>query len=343
MIVCNGRILKNKLTGVQRYVIELMERFNGEVDIVQPDSALHGSAGHAWEQFVLPFKLKQRLLWSPSITGPLMVEKQVVTIHDVVPLDHPEWLNPRFAAWYKFNTPRLARKVRRIIVDSEFSRDRLLHFCPEVRDKIDVIYLAADARFSPRGHTEIDLARIKLEIPTARYVVALGSLEPRKNLTRLLAAWKLIVGKVPDDIGLVIAGGRGKSIIFDGVNLDSLPPRVHLTGHVSDELLPALYSGAIASLYPSLYEGFGLPPLEAMACGTAVLTSNVASLPEVVGTAALKINPLDIREMADALLSMIENDSMREDMANRGLIQASKFNWDTSAKATLTVLRSMDY
>ncbi len=208
---------------------------------------------------------------SPSNSGPLVVEKQVVTLLDVVPLDHPEWLNPKFAAWYQFLTPRLVKRVRSILTISEFSKKRIVAHCPLSESKVQVVHIGVDERFRPIDAHFVEQMRKKLAIPSVHYLVALGSLEPRKNLVRLLRAWASIVGRIPNDVWLVIAGAQGRRLVFGDVSFESLPPRVHLTGHVPDELLPALYSGAIAAPYLSIYEGFGLPPLEAMACGTPTL------------------------------------------------------------------------
>jgi glycosyltransferase involved in cell wall biosynthesis len=338
MIACNARVLSNQLTGVPRYILELLARFGDRAQLVRPLKPLAGIRGHAWEQFVLPTLIGKRLLWSPSITGPLAVERQVVTIHDVVPLDHPEWLNENFAAWYRFLTPKLTRRVRRILVVSEFTKRRLIHHCPEAESKIKVVLLAADKRFAPADELAIAAMSRQLALPSRSYLVALGSLEPRKNLARLLQAWSIVQSRIPNDVWLVIAGGKGKSIVFENVTFAPLPPRVHLTGFVADELLPALYSGAIASVYVSLYEGFGFPPLESMACGAPVLTSNVSSLPEVVGEAALTVNPVDIDAIADSMLRLVDDSALRTKLRLRGFERASQFSWDQTALTTLREL-----
>jgi glycosyltransferase involved in cell wall biosynthesis len=128
--------------------------------------------------------------------------------------------------------------------------------------------------------------------------------------------------------------------VFTGVALEQLPPRVHLTGYVSDEDLPALYSGALAVVYPSLYEGFGLPPLEAMACGTPVITSSTTSLPEVTGDAAILVDPLSIDQIASAVVRMAADRGLRADLSTRGLARAASYSWERSAGATLEVLES---
>lgn len=338
-IVANTRVLSSHTTGVQRYLQELLNHWRGPVDIISPGRPLDGVWGHAWEQMVLPRGLGGNLLWSPSNTGPLAVRKQVVTIHDMVSMDHPEFLNPRFAAWYQFLLPRLVNKVRRVIVVSEFTKERLMKTCNIGEDRISVIWNGVDKRFCPRPLEEISSAREQLGIPTGRYLVALGSLEPRKNLKRLLDAWSRIVGVMPEDVCLVVAGAMGKSIVFDGLSFDPLPPRVHLTGHVPDELLPALYAGALAAPYLSVYEGFGLPPLEAMACGTPTLTSNRTALPEVVGDAAMMVDPYDVDAIGDGLRRLVEDGELRDSLRKRGFNRASLFDWKHTAERTWQVLQ----
>jgi glycosyltransferase involved in cell wall biosynthesis len=257
---------------------------------------------------------------------------------DVSPMDHPEWMNPRFAAWYRFLTPRLVRKVRRVLTISEFTKERIVHYCPDAASKIHVVYLAADKRFSRVDEEKIYETQMALGIPSPHFLVALGSLEPRKNLKHLLLAWARVQARIPKDVYLVLAGALGKRMVFGDVSFEDLPPRVHLTGHVPDELLPALYSGAIASLYLSLYEGFGLPPLEAMACGTPVLTSNVTSLPEVVGNAGITVDPYDTDAIGEALIRLVADSGLRLELRRLGLEQARRFSWDKTADETWQVL-----
>jgi glycosyltransferase involved in cell wall biosynthesis len=198
-----------------------------------------------------------------------------------------------------------------------------------------------DARFHPIGADEIKRARVRLGIPSEHYLVTLGSLEPRKNLPRLLQAWAAIQNRIPADVWLVLAGAQGKRTVFGEVLFEDLPPRVHLTGHVPDELLPALYSGAIASPYLSLYEGFGLPPLEAMACGTPPLTGNLASLPEVVGDAGVMVDPNDVDAIADGIYRLVEDPQLRLVLRNKGLNRASQFSWEKTARQTRAFLEEV--
>jgi glycosyltransferase involved in cell wall biosynthesis len=342
MVVCNIRNLSSALTGVQRYTAEILSRSSGLVDLVKPRRPIQGLGGHAWEQLILPTKLHGRLLWSPSNSGPLAIEKQVVSIMDVSPLDHPEWSSREFSYWYQFLIPRLIKRVRRIITISEFSRERILHYCPEAASKIHVTLLAADKRFQPVSELAVDIVNRQLNLPSPHYIVSLGSLEPRKNLQTLLKVWTQIQSKLPDEVWLVLAGAKGKSLVFGNQSYENLPPRVHLTGYVPDDALPALYSGALASVYLSSYEGFGFPPLEAMSCGTPVLVSNATSLPEVVGDAGLMVDAYDVDAIGESIMRLVENSALREDLRLRGLARSKEFSWERTAHQTLQVLAEAD-
>lgn len=340
-ILVNTRSLKSPLSGVQRYTREIILRLENRVICTSPDKFSRGFFGHLWEQTTLPILSKNHLLFSPSNTGPLLVKNQVVSLMDVTTLDHPEWFNPYFASWYQFLLPKLVNRAQKIITISNYSKDRIVETCGINPEKIIVTYLAADPRFSPKSNQDISLVRKELGIPTNHYILALGSLEPRKNLQRLLVAWSSIQYQMPDDISLVIAGAKGKDTIFREISMDNLPSGVYLTGFVSDLILPTLIAGAMAFLYPSLYEGFGLPPLEAMACGVPVITSNTTSLPEVTGDAALLVNPFDTDAIAGGILRLVNDISFREQLAFKGLERAQKFTWQTTTEKTWQVLQQV--
>ncbi len=337
-VVVNTRVLASKTTGVQRYISELLRRLRPYLDEMAPIGRKDGYKGHLWEQLILPIRLDGKLLWSPSNTGPIAVRRQVVTVHDAVPLDHPEWLNPKFAAWYRFLLPKLIPRVRRVITVSSFSKARILEHVKVDPSRIVVIPNGVDLRFYPRNEDEKEALLARLALPSPHFVLSLGSLEPRKNLPRLLRAWALVESKFPKEIWLVVAGAKGKPEIFRDVAFGELPPRVYFTGHVPDEYLPALYSSALAFVYVSVYEGFGIPPLEAMASGTPVLTGNRTALPEVVGEAGVMVDPFDVEAIADGLERLVLDSSLRESVRKKGLLRAQEFSWDWIAERTWTVL-----
>jgi glycosyltransferase involved in cell wall biosynthesis len=339
-IVGNTRTLTAPFTGVQRYVSEILAALSGRIDVVGPRRPSQGISGHLWEQAVLPGLLEGRLLWSPSNTGPLRVRRQVLTVHDLVPVEHPEWVGRRFGAWYRYLQPKLIPSVRRVIAISNFTREAILAHFRVPAERVVMIHNGVERRFHPRCDAEKRAAQEHCRIPTPHYILSVGSLESRKNLRRLLLAWRAIAPRVPHEICLVLAGKRGASQVFPQLDLDPVPERVHFTGHVPDEHLPALMSGALAFAYPSIYEGFGLPPLEAMACGTPVVTSRTTAMPEVVGDAALLVDPLNEEELADALLRVVESTELRAQLRARGLQRAAQFSWERAAQETLRVLNA---
>jgi glycosyltransferase involved in cell wall biosynthesis len=336
-VVVNTRNLANPITGVQRYTLELVSRFSDRVIRISPAGKCEGLRGHMWEQFALPGHLGKKLLWSPSNTGPLAIAKQVVTIHDMVTLDHPAWMSRKFAAWYGWLLPRLVRRVARVITDSEFTRERILAITHIAAEKVAVIPLGVDRRFYPRTPEEIAHVREILGIPHGRYCLSVSAVEPRKNLRRLLQAWGKLQCRLPEDVWLVLAGGKGKSLVFQDDKWGTLPPRVHWTSHVADSYLPALYSGATAFIYVSLYEGFGLPPLEAMACGVPVVASCIPPLREVCGSFAILVDPLDVVAIAQGICQVI-HDRDNEKPLPAALARAANFSWERTAELTWRVL-----
>jgi glycosyltransferase involved in cell wall biosynthesis len=342
MIYINTRVLGTHLTGVQRYTRELLVRLSAGLSPIAPPQPRHGVQGHAWEQLLLPWLVGRNVLFSPSNTGPFFVKKQVLTLHDAVALDHPEWQNPRFAAWYRFLIPKLARRVAHVITVSKFSKERLLAHIPMEASRITVIPIGVDPRFRPLDRSEAEAGLVNLNLPSSRYVLFVGSHEPRKNLNRLMQAWARIVEKIPPDVWLVAAGQEGDRRIFSrDPGLASLPRRVYFTGHVDDGVLPCLYAGALAFVFPSLYEGFGLPPLEAMACGVPVLTGNQTSLPEVVGDAGLMVDPYDVNAIAEGLKRLIGDPGLRDRLRNTGPVRAGRFDWNVTAERTREVLEAV--
>jgi glycosyltransferase involved in cell wall biosynthesis len=340
-ILLNVRSQASNLTGVQRYVQEMRDQLGDHVRTIAPSRHLGGIAGHLWEQSILPTRVGKHVLWSPANTGPLTIANQVVTIHDVATLDHPEWFTAKFGNWYRWLMPRLVKTVRRIITVSQFTKLRLIELTRVDESKIVVIPNGVNKRFVPRSGEEIAHVREILGIPTSRYVLSLGSLEPRKNLARLLDAWSTCYSHLDDDITLVVAGEPGGRRIFRDNGISSIPPRVHFTGFVSEQSLPALYSGAIVLVYPSVYEGFGLPVAEAMASGVVPIVSDCSSLPEVVGNAGIKVNPFDVEELAYGLVTICRNHSLRADLREKALRLSMRFRWESAARASMDVLGSV--
>lgn len=339
-IIVNTRVLQRaQKRGAERYLSEVLARLESKIDAIAPDCEISGIKGNLWEQIILPIKIRGRLLWSPCDVGPLAIKNQVLTLHDVQPLDHPEWLNPRFTAWRSWLLPKLSRRVNWIITISEFSKSRIIRHLGAEENKVTVIPEAADERFSPQPKEKIRQILRELRMPSQSYLLSLGSLVPNKNLPRLLSAWGKILPYLPPDMWLVLCGAQGTDSVFKYVTLSETPDRVHFTGYVDDESLPALYSGAKAFVFPSLYEGFGLPPLEAMCCGVPVIASSAASLPEVVGDAAILVNPYDIDGIAKSIQSVLTDNELRNRMVEKGFDRASLYSWERTADETWKLLQ----
>jgi glycosyltransferase involved in cell wall biosynthesis len=338
-VVVNTRSLSAGLTGVQRYTAELCARFVGRVTNIQPARPLQGVKGHLWEQFRLPALVRGRLLWSPANSGPIGVARQVVTVHDVAVLDHPEWYNPRFAAWYRWMTPCLVRRASHIMAVSEFTKRCLIDTTGVNQSRVTVVPNGVDDRFSQRSAEEIALTVGKLGIPSPNYVLSLATLEPRKNLAGQLAAWERCISFIPDNVWLVVSGAQGKERVFRDTQIRNVPPRVHFTGYVPDEDLPALYTGATGFLYPSFYEGFGLPVLEAMSCGSVPIVSRTTAPQELAGDAGIAVNPHDHGSIASAIVKVVMEVGCREELSRRATRRSRTFSWDRSAEMTWQVLQ----
>lgn len=320
---------------------ELLSRFGDDAGAIAPRFGARGAAGHAWEQLILPGRVGNRVLWSPSGSGPLAVRRQVITVHDMVPFDVPESVNPRFSAWYRWLLPRLVHRVAAVITVSHFTKERLVSITGLPESRVMVVHNAVDGRFSRQPAEEIARVRRQLGIRSQSYMLSLGTVEPRKNLALLLNAWRRSIERIPDDLVLVLAGSIGPSRTFRAAGLGPLPPRVQAIGYVPDDCLPALYSGALGLVYPSLYEGFGLPPLEAMACGCPVIVSDVASLPEVCGDSALYCDPRREEDIGDRISSLVGDAALRENLRRKGLARAKSFTWDDTARRTHAVIAGL--
>lgn len=335
-IQVNGRYLAQRVTGVQRYAREIVSRLGDRVEIISPASSGRGLRGHLWEQAVLPCRIQRGLLWSPSNTGPLAVRDQVITLHDTAFVDQARTMRWSFAAWYRWLVPRLARRARAIITVSQFSAQRIADYCQVPSEKIHIVPNGVDDRFRQVDESAIAAARHALALPP-RYCLAVATLEPRKNLRRLLAAWRIAAPQLPGH-QLLIAGAAGH--VFRNAGLAEPTPRVTFCGYIEDRWLPALYAGAECFVFPSLYEGFGLPVLEAMAAGAPVVCSSATALPEVAGDAACFVNPLDPESIAAALVQVLSSPTLQNDLRQRGFIQAKRFSWDDAAQRTWQVLTS---
>ena len=329
-VVVNMRAAAFETGGQQRMTLELMQRLP-QVARVEPAQALRGARGHAWEQFVLPFRAGGRLLWSPSATGPVAYAKQIVTLHDIAFFDIPEFFAPSFVRVYQTLIPMLVRRAAHVVTVSEFSRRRIVERLGLAEDKVSLIYNGVSPHFSPRPPEEVEAMRRQFGI-VGRYVLLQATSDPRKNLPRALEAWSGVVDRLPADVELVVFGLTGRAHVFGRQQNLSDMPRVRHLGFVPDEAMAALMSGAECFLFPSLYEGFGLPIIEAMRCGAAVLTSDASSTGEVAGGAALLVDPHSAEDIGRGVLALMADADLRARLVAEGFRRAGVFDWDDAAR-----------
>jgi glycosyltransferase involved in cell wall biosynthesis len=261
---------------------------------------------------------------------------QVLTVHDLSFLRHPEWFRVDRAAYYSYAIRRSVRLARRIIADSRATATDLESLLGVSPARIDVVPLGVGAEFQPATAERVDAVRKQYDLPEA-FFLYVGTHEPRKNLARLVEAWNSIADEYPQDLVLAGRAGWKSAHLTAAIAASPHAARIHRPGYVPRRDLPALLSAADAFVYPSLFEGFGLPPLEAMACGTPVLTSATSSLPEVVGNAAVLVDPTDIASIADGLLRVLaEATALRQ----HGPQRAAAFTWERCAAATIAIYRA---
>lgn len=269
------------------------------------------------------------------ITPPGVHGKTVVTVHDMVIHAYPETVRLRTRQMLRLGLRQSMQRADCIVTDSEFSKREIAKYYPEYAKKVRVVPCGVDnTRFYP-VEDEQNIAQVKQAHGIeGDYFLYLGTLEPRKNLPRLIEAYALLCKEQEHPPKLVLAGGKGwmYDSIFETVTALGLEQQVCFPEYIPSEDLAALYSGALAFVFPSLYEGFGMPPLEAMACGTPVLTSNAASLPEVVGDAAVLVNPYRVEAIAKGMQAILTDPALRQRMRQRGLARAKQFSWDAAAK-----------
>jgi len=268
------------------------------------------------------------------------LRNMVVTIHDMTFFLHPEWFRYERAQYYRWAVARSARHAARIIAVSRASANDIVEVLRIPADRIDVVYQGADERFAPATEIERAAARAKYDLPE-RFVLCYGTIEPRKNLGRLIQAWSSIADTVEHD--LVIAGRMGWKTqpVVDAADRSPHRARIHFPGFVSDDDLPAVIGAADAVALPSLYEGFGIGIVESMACGVPVVTSNISSMPEVAGGAAVLVDPLDVESIADGLRRAIGDAAMRSECITRGRARAKEFSWTKTAEGALRAYRAV--
>ena len=272
----------------------------------------------------------------PPVFGP----KVIVTIHDLSIFAFPQHHTEANYQFVNRNVHQAARRASFIIAVSESTKKEIMRFFHVPEEKIAVVYEAAGEIFCNTKFSDDCLIRMKKKYKiNKRYFLSVGSIEPRKNLASALIAFKALLEIRRIDYQFVIAGGKGwkNESFYQLLKKLNIDDYLVFTGYVPEEDLPALYQGAEVFVYPSFYEGFGLPVLEAMASGTPVITSNTSSLPEVAGNAALLVNPTEIFDLYEAMEALVTNPSLREELKGKGLEQSKKFTWEKTARQTLEI------
>ena len=343
--VVNARFLTQPVTGVQRHAIEISKRLrklDPAIRFLAPRGMVHEElfaelkaervgrlTGHGWEQLELSRHSGPAPLIGLCNAGPLYRQRQLITLHDAAPFAVPEAYSRSFRYWYKFASRALGQSAGIVATDSEFSRHELTERTGVPSEKIEVILLGHEHVFDNESDSSI-IQRHKLD--DRPYLFAVGSRSPHKNFRALIGALNWV-----GDVGfrIVIAGGVSPKVHAEARVDESMPKNVCHVGFVTDGQLRALYEHASAYVHPAYYEGFGLPPLEAMALGCPVICSRAASLPEVCGNAAVYFDPHDERALAEAILRTMKDGRLRHRLSQEGKMHAENFRWDHSAQRIL--------
>ncbi|MBD8476172.1 glycosyltransferase family 4 protein [Pseudomonas sp. CFBP 8770] len=341
MIVINARFLTQELRGVQRFAeqtcLALKRQRDDLVFVTSPGVRMHETArlldaqvvgtrtGHLWEQLDLPRYLRSQgnpLLLSLCATAPLFYGNQIATHHDITYVRHPQSYTWQFRTAYRLMTPLLLKRLKTLITVSQFSKREIGEFYNFPAQKILVVPNAVGEEFQPGE---------PLQAGGSRYLLAVSSPSAHKNFSRMIQAFLQLKGF--DQVQLRIVGGGGA--VFSDPDLEALAKRdsrVRFLGRLSDAELIEQYQGAAAFVFPSLYEGFGIPPLEAQACGCPVLAANAASIPEVLQSSALYFDPLDVEHISRAMALALNSLTIRQHLRTLGLQNVARFSWDASAR-----------
>jgi len=353
-IYISSRFLTQPITGVQRYAIELSkaikklneEKYKYRIKFVSPPNIIHHDVanylevktigklkGQLWDQISLLRFLKSNgdpLVINFSNTLPVFYKNKIVTIHDIIHLKFP--VSYSYRKYYEIVFPLMLKYSKHIITVSEFSKREIANYYGIDEKKITVIYNGVSEKFKPR---KIDT--------TEKYILGVSSIAYHKNFINLIKAYQRLKTK---NIKLYIVGGLNYKIF--GKNSQRIikaiknNENIKFFGRVSDDKLIELYSNALCFVYPSLYEGFGIPPLEAQACGCPVVLSDIPVFREVYGNSAMYFNPLDPQDIADKIDLVLSNNSLRDDLSMKGLENSKKYTWKRSAEEFFKVLKKVE-
>ncbi|AXF23714.1 glycosyltransferase family 1 protein [Burkholderia pyrrocinia] len=350
-LVYNGRFTTQKTTGVQRVARELIAALvtlqpQDSITVLVPphaDGVVNGtrtikagfSKGVIWEQLALPLFAHRNRIVNLGNSGSIFLGNQIIYMHDAAVFDTPAHFSRLFRAWYRVMFWILARTSICVLTNSCFSRDRLAHHCGVSTEKISVVPLGSDHLDA----LEPDTSVLKEHSLTPdRFVLAVSSMNPTKNFGRLIAAFRQINDP---SIDLVIVGMRNAAVFGTQDDISATEPNIKYAGYISDEKLKALYQNAACFLYPSIYEGFGIPPLEAMRYGCPTLVGRSAALPEVCADAALYCDPYSPDDIAEKLRNLLDSAELRADLKCRGFLHTEKYRWSKSAEMMAEIFNTL--
>jgi glycosyltransferase involved in cell wall biosynthesis len=361
-----GRSLRGQMSGVVRYTHELVSALArlvpGELTVFvtqardglddlpvrrlrAPFATPSEYSRAAWEQLVVPLdvaRLKPDVYHSPNYIVPLALRcPVVVTVHDTVFLD-PRLQRLKSHLYLRALTSLAVKKADRIICVSQHTLDAFCEHFPRAQSRACLVGEGVSSNLAPADPTAVWRFRNAHGLPE-RYILFVGTFEPRKNLARLVAAYERAIRLTEAPDHLVLCGGTGwkNADAFERIERSPLRARIHVLGYVEDDELASAYSGCSLFAYPSIAEGFGLPPVEAMACGAPVVTSDRSSLPETVGNAARLVDPFDVESIADGIAELLLDESARHRYVTAGFARAAEMSWDVVATRTLAVYRDV--
>jgi glycosyltransferase involved in cell wall biosynthesis len=344
-IYINGRFLSHPMTGIPRFSYEMclaLHNLGLPFTVIAPPAILPEYAipfkliqygkrkSHAWEQIDLFRFVKSHqkpLLISFSGLGPVYYKNHIATIHDVAFMRHPEWFSRGYNLVYKTMTPILAKNAKKILTVSRFSKDEIVECLKVDPQKIEVVYNALSTSVCKPVDNE--------QAPEERYILAVSSHDPRKNFVRIIRAFREL--DIPG-LKLYIVGNVSNVFSHENLN-DYLNENIRILGHVSDDLLSYYYRYASLFVYPSLYEGFGIPPLEAMSHGCPALVSDIPPLKEIYGDSAFYCSPEDVDSIAQGIRTVLADNALRDSLITKGLTKAHQYSWSQSAERVLEIIK----
>jgi len=349
-VVVNARFVTQPITGVQRFAIEIcrqLKQIYPAIRFVSPRNIRQKAiadelevepfgyfTSHVWEQLELLHylhKLDSPVLVNLCNTAPLYFTRNITCIHDLAFAVNPKWFSKAFVSLYSFLIPRVARKSLQVITVSKYSKAEIVKYIGIPETKVTVVYNSIAHVFLKQQHTDHKYNSY------GNYLLAVSSIDPRKNLISLVQAFKRVKIR---DLNLVIVGAESKvfgdpHLKEEIINCSS----IFFTGYLPDDKLANLYKQACLFIYPSLYEGFGIPPLEAMAFGCPTIVSNQASLPEICGDASLYVEPLDVNSLQEKIESLYANLDLQQQLRAKGYNQIKLYSWQRSAEQVARLIQ----